>query len=117
MIAFYYGINGYAVPIFYRHQIFGSVKKFLLLGLFPLLGGLALTWVLIASLDSLWYPANSESGTSWFGVGPPFVLGVGFIVSGSGCSPPCVLMRSKPSSPKLRRTRFFLASPREPWRR
>ena len=37
---------------------------------------------MIASLDSLWYPANSESGTSWFGVGPPFVLGVGFIVVG-----------------------------------
>ncbi|HEY5388455.1 MAG TPA: hypothetical protein VIL79_11200, partial [Thermoleophilia bacterium] len=34
------------------------------------------------SLDSLWYPANSASGTSWFGVGPPFVIGVGFIVSG-----------------------------------
>jgi amino acid transporter len=82
MIAFYYGITGYAVPIFYRRQILGSVKKFLLLGLFPLLGGLTLTWVLIASLDSLWYPANSESGTSWFGVGPPFVLGVGFIVAG-----------------------------------
>ena len=26
--------------------------------------------------------ANSESGTSWFGVGPPFILGVGFILSG-----------------------------------
>lgn len=82
MIAFYYGITGYAVPLFYRHQLFRSVKKFLLLGLFPLLGGLVLTWVLIASLDSLWYPANSESGTSWFGVGPPFVLGVAFIGAG-----------------------------------
>ena len=82
MIAFYYGINGYAVPLFYRHQIFSSVKKFLVLGLFPLLGGLMLTWVLIASLDSLWYPENSESGNSWFGVGPPFVFGVGFIIAG-----------------------------------
>jgi amino acid transporter len=82
LIAFYYGITGYAVPIFYRRQIFHGTKKFLLLGLFPLLGGLSLTWVLIASLDSLWYPANSESGTSWFGVGPPFILGVGFIVLG-----------------------------------
>ncbi len=82
MIAFYYGITGYAVPLFYRHQIFKSTRKFLLLGLFPLLGGLSLTWVLIASLDSLWYPANSSSGTSWFGVGPPFILGVGFILVG-----------------------------------
>jgi amino acid transporter len=82
MIAFYYGITGYAVPLFYRHQVFSSAKKFFVLGLFPLLGGLALTWVLIASLDYLWYPANSESGNSWFGIGPPFILGVAFILAG-----------------------------------
>ena len=81
-IAFYYGINGYAVPLFYRHQIFQSARKFIFLALFPLLGGIALTWVFAASLDQLFYPANSASGTSWFGVGPPFVIGLGFIVSG-----------------------------------
>ena len=54
----------------------------MLLGVFPLVGGLALAWVFIAPLDQLWYPANSASGTSWFGVGPPFVLGVDFILSG-----------------------------------
>jgi amino acid transporter len=81
-IAFYYGINGYAVPLFYRHQVFGSLRKFVLLGLFPVLGALALTWVLIASFDYYWYPVNSESGTSWFGVGPPFLLGAFFILSG-----------------------------------
>jgi amino acid transporter len=81
-IAFYYGINGYAVPLFYRHQVLKSWKKFLLLGLFPLLGGAALTWTFIASLDTLWYPANSASGTSWGGVGPPFILGAAFILSG-----------------------------------
>ncbi len=81
-IAFYYGINGFAVPLFYRHHVLKSVKKFVLLGVFPLLGGLMLAWVFIASLDQLWYPANSASGTSWFGVGPPFVLGAVFILSG-----------------------------------
>ncbi len=81
-IAFYYGINGFAVPLFYRHHVLESFKKFVFLALFPLIGGLSLLWVFIASLDSLWYPANSASGTSWFGVGPPFVLGVGFILSG-----------------------------------
>jgi len=81
-IAFYYGINGYAVPLFYRHQVLRSFRKFLFLGLFPVLGALALTWVLIASFDYYWYPANSESGTSWFGVGPPFFLGAFFILSG-----------------------------------
>lgn len=81
-IAFYYGINGYAVPIFFRHQLLESWKKFLVLGLMPFLGGAALTWVFIASADQLWYPANSASGTSWFGIGPPFILGALFILSG-----------------------------------
>ena len=81
-IAFYYGLNGFAVPLFYRHQVFQSFKKFWLLLVFPLLGGLILLWVFIISLDSLWYPANSASGNSWFGVGPPFVLGVAFILAG-----------------------------------
>ena len=81
-IAFYYGINGYAVPLFYRHHLLESWKKFLFLGVLPLLGGFALTAVFIGSLDQLWYPANSASGTSWFGVGPPFVIGLGFIAAG-----------------------------------
>ena len=81
-IAFYYGINGFAVPLFYRHQLLKSWKKLLMLGILPLLGGIALAAVFIGSLDQLWYPVNSASGTSWFGIGPPFILGTGFIVAG-----------------------------------
>jgi hypothetical protein len=54
----------------------------LFLGVMPLASGVILLWVLAASFDSLWYPANSESGSSWFGVGPPFVLGALFLLSG-----------------------------------
>jgi len=81
-IAFYYGINGYAVPLFYRHHLFASWKSVLLLLVFPLAGAAMLTWVLAASFDQLWYPANSASGTSWFGVGPPFILGAAFLGAG-----------------------------------
>jgi hypothetical protein len=28
-------------------------------------------------------PENSESGDSWFGLGPPLVIGVGFLVLGA----------------------------------
>ncbi len=34
-IAFYYGINGFAVPLFYRHQVFKSFKKFFMPGRLP----------------------------------------------------------------------------------
>ena len=39
MIAFYLGITGYAVPIFYRRTAFKSAKNFLMLFLAPMLGG------------------------------------------------------------------------------
>ena len=81
-IAFYYGINGFAVPLFYRHHVLKSFKNVILLGVFPLVGGASLLWVFIESADTYYYPANSASGTSWFGVGPPLVLGMGFILSG-----------------------------------
>jgi amino acid transporter len=81
-IAFYYGINGYAVPLFYRHHVFDNWKNTVMLLVFPLIGAAILTWVLIASFDSLWYPANSASGKSWFGVGPPFIIGAAFLVTG-----------------------------------
>jgi amino acid transporter len=81
-IAFYYGINGFAVPLFYRHHVLKSWKNLLFLGVMPLVGGLILLWVLAASFDTLYYPINSASGTSWFGVGPPFVLGAVFLVAG-----------------------------------
>jgi amino acid transporter len=82
MIAFYYGINGIISPMLYRNHIFKSAKEFLLLALCPVIGGLILFWALVKSLIDLYNPANSSSGTSWFGIGPPFVLSVGFFLLG-----------------------------------
>lgn len=83
MIAFYYGFTGFACVVYYRKELFKSAKNFFFIGICPLIGALTLTWVLIKSLIDFWDPANSESGTSWFGVGPPFVIGVGFMVLGA----------------------------------
>jgi hypothetical protein len=35
----------------------------------------------VAAVD-LADPANSESGDSWFGLGPPLVIGLGFLILG-----------------------------------
>jgi hypothetical protein len=82
MIAFYYGLTGYACVISYRRQLFDSVKTFVLVGLLPLLGALILTAVFIKSCVDLSDPANSASGNSWFGLGPPLIIGVGFLLFG-----------------------------------
>ena len=82
MIAFYYGITGFACAIYYRRELTKSVKNFVLVGVAPVLGGAILTWVLIKSVIDLSKPENSESGDSWLGVGPPLVIGLGLMLFG-----------------------------------
>jgi amino acid transporter len=82
MIAFYYGMTGFACTVYYRRQLTKSLKSFLLIGVGPTLGGLMLTGIFVKSCYDLSKPANSESGDSWFGLGPPLVIGVGFLLLG-----------------------------------
>jgi amino acid transporter len=82
MIAFYYGMTGFACAIFYRRELLKSAKNFFFIGVSPVLGGLILTYVLIKSIIDLSKPENSESGASWFGVGPPLVIGVATMLLG-----------------------------------
>jgi hypothetical protein len=51
-----------------------------LAGLAPLVGGLILAAVFVKSCIDLANPENPESGDSWFGLGPPLVIGVGFLL-------------------------------------
>jgi amino acid transporter len=82
MIAFYYGLTGFACAIYYRREVTKSVKAFLLIGVGPLLGGLMLLAIFVKSCWDYADPANSESGDSWFGLGPPLIIGLGFLVLG-----------------------------------
>src|SRR4051795_6928734 len=82
MIAFYYGLTGFACVIYYRRELFNSVRNFVLIGVAPTLGGLMLLGILVKSCIDLSDPANSESGDSWLGLGPPLVIGIGSLVLG-----------------------------------
>jgi amino acid transporter len=82
MIAFYYGMTGFACTIYYRKRLTESVKSFLLIGVGPTLGGLMLAAIFVKSCYDLSKPENSESGDSWFGLGPPLVIGLGFLLLG-----------------------------------
>lgn len=84
MIAFYYGLVGYACPIFFRRELSKSPRNALLLGVAPTLGALMLTAIFIKSSIDLAKPELSGSGTSWFGVGPPVVIAAACLVLGLG---------------------------------
>ncbi|MEA2124674.1 MAG: hypothetical protein QOI80_1456 [Solirubrobacteraceae bacterium] len=83
MIAFYYGLTGFACAIYYRKQLTTSVKSFMLAGVGPVVGGLILFGLFFKSAWDLSDPENSESGDSWLGVGPPLVIGIGALVFGA----------------------------------
>ena len=82
-IAFYYGLTAFACTIYYRREVFTSVKNFVFLAVAPVLGGLMLLGILVKSCIDLSKPANSSSGNSWFGLGPPLVIGISFIILGA----------------------------------
>jgi amino acid transporter len=82
MIAFYYGFTGFACAWYFRHQLFDSARNFFYVGLLPLAGGLMLAGIFGKSVYDLKDPANSESGNSWFGLGPPLVIAIFFLLLG-----------------------------------
>ncbi len=82
LIAFYYALTGVACAVYYRRHLTESLHHFLLIGLGPLVGAGLLAWLLVESVSDMADPANSYSGVSWFGLGPPLVIGIGIAVTG-----------------------------------
>jgi amino acid transporter len=59
-----------------------AFKPALFIGFAPLAGALMLGFVLLRSILDLANPATSESGSTWLGVTPALVMGVGFMLLG-----------------------------------
>jgi amino acid transporter len=80
LIAFYYGLTGFACVWFFRRDLLGSVRAFVLKGLLPGFGGLALLAAFIGSIVSYWPAASSYS--SFDGIGGVFLIGAGSLLAG-----------------------------------
>jgi amino acid transporter len=76
LIAFYYALTGLACAIYYRRHLLTSMKAFLLIGVGPVVGAVLLTWLLVQSVIDMANPENAYGGQSWFGLGPPLVIGI-----------------------------------------
>ena len=74
MITFYLGITGVACVIYFRKAIFNDVRTFLLAGLGPALGAILMGWIFVKSAIDQFDPANSYSGKSLLGMGPPLTI-------------------------------------------
>ena len=85
MIAFYYGLTGFACAWYYRKELRGA-RNFLMRGLIPFLGGVMLFGGMILTLVQDWKPANSTVVFTIPGTGKQigwaFVLGIGTVIVG-----------------------------------
>jgi amino acid transporter len=80
MIAFYYGLTGFACVWHFRDSLFSSGRTFLMRGLLPFLGGVMLLIAFVKSAWDMWAPDYGD--TSLFGVGGVFLTGIGALVLG-----------------------------------
>ncbi|WP_460607322.1 APC family permease [Jatrophihabitans fulvus] len=92
MIAFYYGLTGFACTWYYRHNLMSSPRNFVFQGLLPFLGGLILLGALIWSIKDAWLAPSdvSSSYTGWTlpwdserTIGGVFLIGIGSFVLGA----------------------------------
>ncbi|MFT4212190.1 MAG: APC family permease [Microbacterium sp.] len=81
MICFYYGLTAFACVWYFRKQWLDSVRNVFFTFLFPLIGGAVLAVLFVTTLIDSMDP-DYGSGSSVFGVGLVFVLGVGVILVG-----------------------------------
>jgi amino acid transporter len=80
LIAFYYGLTGFACAWYFRRTLTRSARHLLLRGVLPLLGGLILLAAFIRSAVDMF--AEDFGETSFHGVGGVFLLGVGSLLLG-----------------------------------
>ncbi|NUU05901.1 APC family permease [Leifsonia sp. C5G2] len=86
MIAFYYGLTGFACVWFYRKTLFHSARTVIFRGLFPLAGGLMLLAVFCYGVYNFaqpdWLTDAAGKNVTIFGIGAEAVVGVGGLLLG-----------------------------------
>jgi amino acid transporter len=81
MIAFYYGMTGFACVWFYRRKIVAGGRDLWMKGVLPFLGGLMLLGAFV--IASYQYAQPDYGNTTIFGIGGVFVVGIGALVLGA----------------------------------
>jgi len=80
MIAFYYGLTGFACVWFYRRQLGRSASDLFMKGILPGLGGVLLLGAFV--IACIQYAQPDYGNTTLLGIGGVFVIGVGSLLLG-----------------------------------
>lgn len=80
MIAFYYGLTGFAATWFFRKTLFGSFRNFFMRGLIPLTGGVVMLATFVYGLQQFllpdWLQNDAGEDITLFGYGAVGVTGL-----------------------------------------
>jgi amino acid transporter len=79
VIAFYYGLTGFACVIYYRRELLRSTTNFLTMGVLPAAGGVMMALLLIKACLA----PGETSQTSILGIGGPVLFGLGAVLTGA----------------------------------
>jgi amino acid transporter len=80
-VCFYYGFTGLACAVYYRKELFKSVRNFVLAGLIPVVGGAMLVYVAIEAY-SYYNTAGNNYSKALLGIETPILVGIGGLIVG-----------------------------------
>jgi len=87
MIAFYYGLTGFACAWFYRKDLTKSTRDLVMRGIVPLLGGIILLVIFVYGLIQYakvdWLTDNDGNNVTILGFGAVAVVGIGALILGA----------------------------------
>jgi amino acid transporter len=97
-VCFYYGFTGLACGWYYRRELFKSARGFVLAGVVPVLGGVAMAFIFVKA-----WIAESNSSYNYsapvFGIQMPILIGIGSLLLGI----PLMLLTAAKLRPFFRR--------------
>ena len=80
-VCFYYGFTGLACAVYFRRELFKSVRNFVFAGLIPLVGGLMMGYVAIKAY-SYYNTAGNNYSKPIDGIQTPIFVGIGGLILG-----------------------------------
>jgi amino acid transporter len=80
-VCFYYGFTGLACGVYYRRELFRSLRNFLFAGVIPLVGGVMMGYVAVRAFGYYNNHVNDYSH-ALLGIQTPILVGVGGLIVG-----------------------------------
>jgi amino acid transporter len=80
-VCFYYGFTGLACAMYFRRELFKSVRNFVLAGLIPVVGGIMMAYIGVKAYG-YYNTAGNNYSKPFLGIQTPIFIGIGGLILG-----------------------------------